>query len=184
MIIVGVFGFIGAGKDTIADYLVERYGFKKLVMSDIITDELRHMKIPVNRKEMQDLSARYKEKYGKGVWARKSVEHIKKAGWDKVVISGMRDTAEITEFKKTDRFVLLFVHADQETRFKRLAARASVKDAPSRQQLIAQEKRELELFDLFRNPDEFADYVVENNSSIEDLKSEVDTFVQKSGLSK
>ena len=38
--IIGVTALARAGKDTFADYLVSKYGFSKLNMSDVLTEEL------------------------------------------------------------------------------------------------------------------------------------------------
>lgn len=41
--IVGICGLIGSGKDTIADYLVEKYSFKKLSFADKLKDSVATM---------------------------------------------------------------------------------------------------------------------------------------------
>lgn len=38
--VIGIMGKMGSGKDTIADYLVEGYGYEKLSLSDLLRDEL------------------------------------------------------------------------------------------------------------------------------------------------
>ena len=184
MIIIGILGFIGAGKDTVADYLVEKFGFHKLTMSDIIKEEMKRLGVEPNRTSMQDLSVKYKAEHGKGVWARKSVEFSRQKGWERVVIVGLRDNQEVSELKKAEEFVLLFVDADLDIRLKRLAARGSEKDTKSRQELISQEKRELELFDLLRDYKKYYDYKVTNNSTHVDLWREIDKFAAKYKLSK
>jgi len=184
MIIVGLLGLIGSGKDTVADYLVDRYDFKKLTMSDMVKEELRKHNLPINREEMQKLSIEYKSRYGGGIWARKCVEYAKKNNWQKVVISGVRDTKELSEFKLDCRFILVFIDADLEIRLTRLQKRASEKDVKSRTELIAQEKREIEIFDLFRDYKKYYDYIISNNSNVEVLKKEIDKFVKKYKLDK
>jgi len=184
MIIIGLLGFIGSGKDTVADYLVSKYGFKKLTMSDMVKEELRKNNLPISREEMQKLSIKYKAKHGNGIWAKKCVEYAKKNNWQKIVISGVRDTKELPEFKLGGNFILVFVDADLEIRLNRLQKRDSEKDVKSRTELISQEKREIEIFDLFREYSKYYDYRISNNRDIANLKKETDKFVLKYKLDK
>lgn len=184
MIIVGLFGFIGSGKDAVADYLCKRYGFKKLTMSDIIKEELSNLNRPINREEMQKFSVESKAKHGHDIWAKKCIEHIKKNNWQKVVISGLRDAHEITTFKSANNFILVFVDANLDTRLNRLLRRTSEKDFKSREELIAQEKREIEIYDLYKSYQKYYDYKIDNNGSIDNLRKEIDRFVEKYKLNK
>jgi len=184
MIIVGLVGFIGSGKDIVADYLVDKYGFRKFTMSDIIKEELKKLNKPINREEMQKLSIEYKAKHGNSVWAKKSIEYIKKNKWQKAVISGLRDTQEIPVFKSAGKFILVFIDAKLDVRLSRLIKRASEKDVASKEELIVQEKREMVIFDLYRDYKKYYDYKIENNTTLETLKKEIEEFAKKYEINK
>ena len=177
--IIGICGKIGSGKDTIADYLASKYEFKKVVVSDIIRKEMEKKNLKINRESMQNFSKEMKEKYGNGIWARKTLEYIKEHKIKNVVISGVRDKKELEEFRKDPSFVLIFVWAPQKLRFQRLIKRGSYKDPKTLEEAIEQEKREEKLFDLYNNCKEYADYLIANDSTIENLHQTVDILLKE-----
>ena len=161
--IIGLCGRIGAGKDVIADFLVNNYGFKKVVMSDIIKEEMRKENIEPTRENMQNFSKRMKEKFGKGVWAMKTLEYIKTHDIKNAVISGVRDTEEVKEFRKDPNFLLIGVRAPAELRYSRLIARSEPKDPKTIEEAKEQDKREEEIFDLTKKCVDEADVVITND---------------------
>ena len=177
--IIGLCGKIGSGKDTIADYLVSKYNFKKVVMSDIIKEEMEKNKLEINRETMQNFSNEMKQRYGKGIWARKTLEFIKMKKIKKAVISGVRDKKEVEEFRKDPSFILIFVWAPKNLRFQRLIKRGSYKDPKTLEEAIKQEKREEKLFDLYNNCRKYADYLIANDSTIDALHSTVDILLKE-----
>ena len=152
MKLIGLCGEIGAGKDTIADYLIRKHEFTKIVMSDIITEELKRLNREINRTEMQNIGKEYKEKFGMDVWAKACLEYAKKNQIRKVVISGIRDSAESDYFRKAlgKDFIFVYVTSDKDIRFQRLLQRKSEKDPKNVEELEIQESREKELFNIYK----------------------------------
>ncbi len=167
--IIGLCGRIGAGKDVVADFLVNNYGFKKIVMSDIIKEEMKKEGIEPTRENMQNFSKEMKEKYGKGVWAKKTLEYIHAYGIKNAIISGVRDTEEVKEFRKDPNFILIGIRAPAELRYKRLIARGEKKDPKTIEEARAQDKREEEIFDLISKCESEADVLITND--FKDLES-------------
>jgi len=183
MIIVGLCGRIGAGKDTFADILVEKYGFKKVIMSEhLINPEMEKLGIPITRENQQNFSKEQKIKYGQDVWAKKSIEYAKQHNWNKIVISGIRTLAEVEAFKKETQFILVEIYADEDIRFKRLKERGSVKDVIDIEAFKEQEKREQCMFDLFKKMDSISDFKIPNNSTKEALLQEAYKFIKHFNL--
>ncbi len=180
MKVIGLCGKLGSGKDTFADYLVRKHGFVKITMSDIIIKEMESQGIKdIDRIKIQDFSREMKEKYGKDIWAKACIEYARKNQIRRVVISGIRDSAELEFFRTLGNdFVLVCVKADKETRFKRVKQRKSLKDVEIFADFIRQELREAKLFDLYDACEELADYVVDNNQSIIELYARAEELLK------
>ena len=171
MKVIGICGKIGAGKDTFADYLVRKHNFVKLTMSDIIKKEMESRGLDVaNRFRFQQFSKEMKEEYGKDIWAKACVEYARKNHIRRVVISGLRDTAELNFFRTLgDDFRMVSIKAEQQIRFKRIKNRKSIKDVEIFADFIKQEVDEGRLFDLYNTCDEKADYRFDNSKMIIEL---------------
>jgi dephospho-CoA kinase len=64
MTIIGLTGTIGAGKGTIAQYLVKQHGFKHYQVRDVLTQELNKQDIPVTRDSMREMANSLRNLYG------------------------------------------------------------------------------------------------------------------------
>ena len=181
MKIIGLCGKLGSGKDAFADYLVRRHSFKKVVMSDVIMQEMKEEGIKdLDREKIQMFSRDYKEKYGKDVWAKACIEYARKNKYRRVVISGLRDKSELEFFRTLGNdFVLVCVTAEQEKRFKRTKARKSLKDSELFADFIKQEVDELKLFDLLKEGEELADYKIPNNGMLVELYAAAEDLMKK-----
>ncbi len=177
--IIGICGKIGAGKDEVADYLVKKYNFKKIVMSDIIKEEMKKFNLKPTRENLQNFSKKMKSKFGNSIWAKKTIEWIRENNFENVVISGVRDIEEVKEFKKEKDFVLLGVFAPKKLRFERLIKRGSEKDPHNLKEAEEQEEREAEIFDLYNRCKDFADFLIENDSTVDELYQNIDTLIDK-----
>jgi len=181
MKVIGICGKLGSGKDAFADYLVRRHGFKKVVMSDIIMQEMKEDGIKdLDRHKLQMFSKEYKEKYGKDIWAKSCIEFARKNRYRRTVISGLRDKTELEYFRTLDKdFVLICITAEQEKRFKRIKARKSLKDVDLFADFIKQEVDESKLFDLYGNCEELADYVISNDGMLVGLYAAAEDLMKK-----
>jgi dephospho-CoA kinase len=184
MKIVGICGKIGAGKDTVADHLVRNFDFNKIVMSDVIKEELKKLGREINRVTMQDLGNEYREKYGVDVWSKFCVDYAKKNGWRRVAITGVRTSSEVNFYKNNlgKDFTLLCLKANKEQRYDRMLKRASIKDLKTTEEMESQDARERKLWDLYEKYDEVADYVINNNNSMVELWGLIEEFLNKFNL--
>ncbi|MDD5239714.1 MAG: AAA family ATPase [Candidatus Nanoarchaeia archaeon] len=184
MKVIGLCGEIGGGKDAFADYLVRKRGYQKIVMSEVVTEELKKLKLPINREEMQKLSREYKSKYGNGVWAKACLEYARKQGMRRAVISGLRDIDEVKLFKRElgRDFILVYITAEQEIRYQRLIKRAGVKDPKTIAEIEAQEQKEREIFNLYNHFRDYADKIVSNNGLVVELFAAADLLLKETGF--
>ena len=83
-----------AGKDTFADYLVDKYGFIKLNMSDVLRDELKAQGKEGTKEEMSLLGDEWRKLNGMDVVMKRTLEKAKQ--YDKVIITGVRSIEELS----------------------------------------------------------------------------------------
>lgn len=123
-VVIGVTGFIGAGKDTFANYLVKKKGFVHYSLSDILREEARKKSIDITRENLQRFANELRAKFGNNILARKVVEKIMKEKQKKnYVITSIRNKAEIETLKTLENFFLVFIEAPLRLRFERIKAR-------------------------------------------------------------
>lgn len=175
--IIGITGTFGSGKSTAADFLTA-LGYQKLTLSSFLEDEAKKRRAKrITRKLLQDIGNEWREKYGRGVLAKKAVEKIHHDG-NRFVVDGIRNTGEIEVFKKEADFTLLGIIADRPVRFLRL------KKLKRREDLTPELFYKLDCRDLGLGQKvtglqvafcfSLADYFIENNSTIENLKNRLE----------
>ena len=124
-ILLGVVGQIAAGKEILAEYLIKKHGFRTFSLSTVIHLELQKRGIKkFDRKMLQDVGDELRKKIGDDVLAKKTIEQLNQLNQSKgVIITGIRNPAEVKYFKKIKGFVLVAVKAQRKIRFKRVLAR-------------------------------------------------------------
>ncbi|HOY90644.1 MAG TPA: AAA family ATPase, partial [Bacteroidales bacterium] len=64
MIVIGLTGTLGAGKDTVVNYLIKNEDFQHLSVRKFLIKELQKRNLPINRDTMRQLANELREKYG------------------------------------------------------------------------------------------------------------------------
>ena len=96
--IVGITGYIGSGKSTVAE-LLRRRGFKIVEMRDVVVDEMKKKGIEVDSKSLREFSTALRKRYGNAVVAKLTLKRIKGIRGD-IAITGMRSAYEEAYFRK------------------------------------------------------------------------------------
>jgi dephospho-CoA kinase len=180
----GVIGLNGSGKDTVADYLVEKYSFVHYGCGQAVRDELKKQgKDYLNRENMIDLANKMRKEKGNDYWAKYIFEKFFDS--QDLIISSIRNPAEIN-FIKSKGGKLIRVDAEQKTRFERVSKRAedsSKHGSKDFEEFKRLEKIELESSDPSKQQLlaclEKADYSVDNSSSLEELYPQIDSIIKK-----
>ncbi len=183
MVVIGIMGTIGAGKDVVSRYLKEKYGFKVFRMGDLAREIARSRNLPGSRKVLQNIYVEMNKKHGEECFINMMVEKVKASGEEKVIIDGIRAPWDVSVPRKVfgDEFVLVNVDASAEVRFKRLKKRRRVGFSKTLEAFRKEEEREYSIFRtnaIFRE----ADYTIDNSSTLEDLYSGIDSFLSRAGL--
>ncbi|MBD3209617.1 AAA family ATPase [Candidatus Woesearchaeota archaeon] len=123
--LIGVTGYLASGKNSVADYLLQK-GFKHISLSDILRAELKTRGKTITRKNLQEIGNDLRNAFGPGYLAQRALLTIDdKEDW---VISSIGTVGEAKTLRKNPKFHLLFIDAPQKTRFKRMKARKREQD--------------------------------------------------------
>jgi len=80
MVIIGLSGTNGSGKDTVGGILAEKHGFMFISVTDLLRDEAKRRGDPVERKVLRTISAQWRRESGLGVLVDKATEEFRRAG--------------------------------------------------------------------------------------------------------
>ncbi|MBW6462396.1 MAG: AAA family ATPase [DPANN group archaeon] len=171
-IIIGITGLARAGKDTVADYIADKYNFKVFTMSDMLKSECMKRNLEITKDNLSHVGDAMRKEYGNDIVAVKTIEKAKK--FPKSIISGVRSPEETDLFKKeSSHFILLSIVADDDKRYKR----RSEKDPKTETDFFARDERDRKnkgMGDVL----EMADYDIENNDTLDKLYEKVDEFIK------
>jgi cytidylate kinase len=163
MLIIGISGTNGSGKDTIANWLGEKHGFYVASATLIFEEELAKRGLPFERENKRALSAEWRKQYGRGVLVDKAIAKAQEAGYDKLVVGSLRNDGEVDRVHELNGIVVWF-DADKKVRYDRIvnSKRGRVEDQKTFEQFVAEEEIEmhptgdnttLNMFDVRRKSD-------------------------------
>jgi dephospho-CoA kinase len=183
--IIGIAGTLASGKDTVAHYIVKKYGFMHVSTGDIIRDEIRNRGLEVNRSEEFTVGTDMRTKNGPAILSKMAIERYESSIQKQVgvAISGIRNPAE-GELILSKGGIVIFVDADPKTRFIRLQARGRIGAEVTFSQFIENEKKELNS----NNPASqninrmriLATHVVKNDGTEEELYAKINQILAQS----
>jgi len=163
----------GSGKGELAR-IFQEFGIKVITMSDVLRE--RYYKEAKEGERLMDFAMRMRKLYGKGVVAKMSIEKISKD--EKIVVfDGVRNWEEIEEFKKLGEVIIIAVHSPPKLRYERLLKRGRKDDALTIEGLIKRDWEELEMG--IGNVIALADYVLVNDTTIEEFKSKAKELIKR-----
>ncbi len=179
MIVIGVCGTIGAGKDVISYYLKENYGFVVLSMSDLARVIARREHRSSSRRVLQSIAEERFKEYGRYYFIDLLIDKIRKYGYKRIVINGVRGFWEVERARKVfgRNYYLLFVDAPRDVRFKRLKKRRRTGFSKTLAGFSSEEERDYSIFDE-RRTFKMADSILINDSALNELYNAIDFFVK------
>lgn len=186
MIVIGLAGTIGAGKEAVREILEKRFNTTSVRLSDLLdTAMLKKRGVKITRSIQQNLGDELRQKYGSHVLAKIAIDFMKKSGEVKV-IDGIRNPGEIDFLKRqfTDGFKLVAVDASQETRFERVKKRNRDMDPKAWEEFVKvddrdQGKDQPEYGQQVRKCIEMADVIIQNDGTIEDFQKKIDEAIKE-----
>jgi dephospho-CoA kinase len=146
--IIGIGGTNGAGKDTVAQLLVEKYGYLFVGATEMFLDELSKRGWPTDREHKAKLSAEWRREMGMAAIVDKAmaVYEQKPAGQYKgLVVGSLRHPGEADRVHELQGLVL-WIDADPEVRYRRITSvdrGRGLEDNKSFEDFLTDEKREM-----------------------------------------
>jgi dephospho-CoA kinase len=180
--IIGLVGLNGCGKDTVANYLVEKYGFIHKSCSDVIRQEvINDGNDPKNRENLIQKGNYLRKNFGANYLAKKLIDENK----GNLVISSVRNIFEVKEIKNNGGKIV-FIDANLEKRFERTKKRVLINNSHGEIDFL--KFKELEEKEL-TNPDKdkqqlnefisLKDYYLDNSFDLKTLFSSIDILINK-----
>ncbi len=172
MEIVAVVGMTGAGKSVVA-HLFEEYGFKKIRFGDITDKEIKKQGLEFSEENERRIREKLRRNYGMAAYAMLNLSRIDLAlKKSPVVIDGLYSWEEYSFLSNyyRERFSIVAVWSSPTVRYARLANRGerplSKEEAASRD--------EAEIMNLNKSgPIAMADFTIQNEATLKDLRKEV-----------
>ena len=172
MKIVGLAGTHASGKDTVANYLVVKYGFYHVSTGDIVRDEAMKKYGSIERPVLYKTANEIRNQNGYGATSQMALERFEKVKeqYKGLVVSGFRALAE-AQVVKDNGGLIIFTDAPEQLRYERLKERARVEEGSlSYEDFKKREDAENggvdPAFDISAIKS-IADFVIENNNDKE-----------------
>jgi dCMP deaminase len=139
--ILGVAGLNASGKGEVVSYLTQR-SFYAHSLSDVIRAALKVRGLPETRERMIETGRELRAREGAGALAQRLLPQLHADR--NYVIDSIRHPAEVAALRAAgQRFQLIWVEAEEATRFARMRARARPGDPTTLEELRRLEAREL-----------------------------------------
>jgi len=179
MKIIAFTGMPCSGKSEAVNIAKDK-GILVIRMGDMIWRETKNQGLELNDKNVGEVANSMRDKYGKDIWARRTVDEIKLLNkTDYIIVDGIRNIEEINLFKKelSSDFVVIAIDAPNELRKKRALSRKRKDDSNDIKNIGERDKRELRwgIGDVIAS----ADIVISNEGSIDEFRRRVKEVLQK-----
>ncbi len=176
-VIIGLVGHPSCGKDTVANYLTEKYNFTHVSTGDLVRKYISEQNLgEPTRQLMSTVSAQVRKDNGGDFFINQGLNDPS----PRLTISGMRAVAEVEAVKKAGG-LLLAITAPLEVRYQRALARGRVgEDITFEQFKIADAKDSQSNDPNAQNVNAVvarADATLTNTGTLEELHTQVDKIV-------
>lgn len=178
--IIGLSGTLCSGKDTVAEYLIKRKGFSHISLSQILRELAMENNVGNNMEELTSFGNELASKFESGYLAKLALERV--VPGRNVIISSIRQPAEIEILKTASEFKMIFVDADIEIRFERLRGRGRAGDSETLEDFARLEGFQSDGSSGGMNLNEcmkMADYLIENNGSMSEYEEKIEDVIKK-----
>ncbi|MEA3272890.1 MAG: AAA family ATPase [Patescibacteria group bacterium] len=180
--IIGLTGTFAAGKDTVANYLKNK-GFFYTSLSDFIREECDRRSISKNLDNLIKTANELRVLHGSNYLAKLALEKIKNTNTKKALVVSIRNLEEYRELRKNPDFKLIAIDAPIELRYQRAINRGGDKDQISfekfkmleEKEMASPKENEMQMRPIIKS----ANYIINNESTVDELYKKVDGILEK-----
>ena len=176
--VIGIVGPIGSGKDTVADYISEKYGYTIFSFRDVVKDATEKAGLEATRENMQKVARELRDTQGEDIFAKLVLEKLISSKCENAIVKELRTSGDVrtiwNHFKSEMKTIK--VVAPTETRFERMKSRKRLGDPETLDEFREQEKKEEELG--YTKAFNFTDFLVFNTGTKEEFHAQVDKIMQ------
>lgn len=184
--IFAIVGMCGGGKTQAIEYLQEKFHWPKVYFPEALFEEIEKQGLELNWENERKMREGLRKEHGKGVFAKLSLDKIQKGlkQSDVVLIESLYSWSEYKIIKKVfgDAFKVIAVYASPAIRFSRLRSR-KVRPMKTFKEFEDRDANEIEVAEK-GGPIAVADFLVNNEGTLEDLKKQLDKIMEKEELIK
>ncbi len=171
-LIIGLSGYIGAGKGEVACYLKQR-GFAYLSLSEIVREEARDRDFTdkeFTRRLLQNIGDDLRNCFGNDVLARRVFKKAQENKSENITIDSIRNPDEVKYLKSQENFFLIGVTAPLKIRFQRITKRKRPSDPQKWEEFIKADQRDRGIDQPISGQQveaciKLADFIIENSHS-------------------
>lgn len=178
-VILGLAAELAGGKGTVAKYIIEKQDGSSSRFSTMLRGILSRIYLPDSRENMQDLSTILRQKFGEDTLAKVMAEDVRNDAHEVIAVDGVRRPADIKYLKEIPGFKLIYIETSIENRLERIKKRGENPDDATKTLEQFKKDQEGEADAQIRSMKEHADFVVDNNGTLEDLYKQIEEIIIK-----
>lgn len=181
--IIGLTGSMGCGKGEVVKIL-QNLGFRYITLSSIVKEEAKKRGVFEEREQLMDIGNELRKKEGAGVLAKRVLGKITASGYEKWVIDGIRNPAEIEALRKVENVFIIGISVNQELLIERIFGRGRSGDSKAREEIVRKIEREWGKGELASGQQvgkcmDMADVIVSNDGAIKELGEKVISYYNR-----
>lgn len=177
-LIVALVGEKLSGKDTVAEYLVKKYGALHVRHSHILDDILNILDYPISRRNEIDMGMALRSVFGEGTLNKALSKRVKESATDLIIINGFRFQDELKNVKELGAKTI-YITAPEDIRYNRFLNRQEKHDDAKQtlQEFRTQEQEPTEIG--IPSLGAQAEFRLDNTGTLEELYAKVDSLITK-----